>query len=452
MFEKDFVWGVAAAAYQTEGAVKEDGRTSCIWDMYCRKGGAIYNGENADIACDFYHRYKEDIKLMKEMGVKAFRMSLSPVRILPKEDGKVNRKGIDFYNSVIDELLKSGITPFVTLFHWDLPLYVYRKGGFQSRYFAEWFEGYAKVVAREFSDRVKYFMTFNEPQCILGCYKGSGQAPGLDMSDEETVPMVHYLSLAHGKAVRAMRKYGCKDIKIGYAMQGLYYHPQADTPENTQTARKMCFETDREKWWTSPSVFGDPIVLGKYPQFFVKKYGKYLPEKWQKDMSEICPPLDFFGQNYYNGQMVDVKGNICKDKPGAWVNAEHWNISPEGIRYTLQFVQERYKLPIYVTENGMCCHDWVSLDGKVHDPQRIDYIERHLIEIYKAKKSGADVRGYFCWSVMDNFEWTIGYRPRFGLIYVDFETQERIYKDSALWYKKVIETGGKNIHFCDDQV
>lgn len=452
MFEKDFVWGVAAAAYQTEGAVKEGGRTSCIWDMYCRKDGVIYNGENADIACDFYHRYKEDIKLMKEMGVKAFRMSISPVRILPKEDGKVSRKGIDFYNSVIDELLKSGITPFVTLFHWDLPMYVYRKGGYQSRYFAEWFEGYARVVAQEFSDRVKYFMTFNEPQCILGCYKGSGQAPGLEMSDEETVPMVHYLSLAHGKAVRAMREYGCKDIKIGYAMQGLYYYPQTDTPENTQMARKMCFETDREKWWTSPSVFGDPIVLGKYPRFFVKKYGKYLPEKWQDDMSEICPPLDFFGQNYYNGQMVDVKGNNCKDKPGAWINAEHWNISPEGIRYTLQFVQERYKLPIYVTENGMCCHDWVSLDGKVHDPQRIDYIERHLIEIYKAMKSGADVRGYFCWSVMDNFEWTIGYRARFGLIYVDFETQERIYKDSALWYKKVIETNGKNIHFCDDKV
>lgn len=452
MFEKDFVWGVAAAAYQTEGAVKEGGRTSCIWDMYCRKDGVIYNGENADIACDFYHRYKEDIKLMKEMGVKAFRMSISPVRILPKEDGKVSRKGIDFYNSVIDELLKSGITPFVTLFHWDLPMYVYRKGGYQSRYFAEWFEGYARVVAQEFSDRVKYFMTFNEPQCILGCYKGSGQAPGLEMSDEETVPMVHYLSLAHGKAVRAMREYGCKDIKIGYAMQGLYYYPQTDTPENTQMARKMCFETDREKWWTSPSVFGDPIVLGKYPRFFVKKYGKYLPEKWQDDMSEICPPLDFFGQNYYNGQMVDVKGNNCKDKPGAWINAEHWNISPEGIRYTLQFVQERYKLPIYVTENGMCCHDWVSLDGKVHDPQRIDYIERHLIEIYKAKKSGADVRGYFCWSVMDNFEWTIGYRARFGLIYVDFETQERIYKDSALWYKKVMETNGKNIHFCDDKV
>lgn len=357
MFEKDFVWGVAAAAYQTEGAVKEGGRTSCIWDMYCRKDGVIYNGENADIACDFYHRYKEDIKLMKEMGVKAFRMSISPVRILPKEDGKVSRKGIDFYNSVIDELLKSGITPFVTLFHWDLPMYVYRKGGYQSRYFAEWFEGYAREVAQEFSDRVKYFMTFNEPQCILGCYKGSGQAPGLEMSDEETVPMVHYLSLAHGKAVRAMREYGCKDIKIGYAMQGLYYYPQTDTPENTQMARKMCFETDREKWWTSPSVFGDPIVLGKYPRFFVKKYGKYLPEKWQDDMSEICPPLDFFGQNYYNGQMVDVKGNNCKDKPGAWINAEHWNISPEGIRYTLQFVQERYKLPIYVTENGMCCHD-----------------------------------------------------------------------------------------------
>ena len=163
-----------------------------------------------------------------------------------------------------------------------------------------------------------------------------------------------------------------------------------------------------------------------------------MPEKWQKDMSEICPPLDFFGQNYYNGQMVDVKGNICKDKPGAWVNAEHWNISPEGIRYTLQFVQERYKLPIYVTENGMCCHDWVSLDGKVHDPQRIDYIERHLIEIYKAKKSGADVRGYYCWSVMDNIEWTIDLSRR--------------RKDSFYWYKKVIETGGKNIHFCDDQV
>lgn len=447
MFNSDFVWGTSAAAYQTEGAVNEDGRTSCVWDMFCRKNGAILNGDNADIACDFYHRYKDDIQIIKSLGVKAFRLSLSPVRILPDYSGKINQKGIDFYNAVIDELLKNGITPFVTLFHWDLPMYVYRKGGYQSRYFAEWFEFYSRIIAENFSDRVKYFMTFNEPQCILGCYKGSGQAPGLNLSDEETVPMVHYLSLAHGKAVRAMRKYGCKDIQIGYAMQGLYYHPQNNTPKNIEIAREMCFESDRKKWWTSTSVFGDPILLGKYPDFFIKKFVKYLPKNWELDMGEICQPLDFFGQNYYHGQMVNENGNVIQEKRGAWVNSEHWNISPEGLRYTLYFLQERYKLPIYITENGICCHDWVSLDGKVHDPQRIDFIERHLIEIHRAIEGGVDIRGYFYWSIMDNFEWTIGYRPRFGMIYIDYETQNRICKDSAYWYREVIKTRGKNLHY-----
>lgn len=447
MFKKDFAWGVAAAAFQIEGATKEDGRTESVWDMFCKKDGAIERGENADIACDFYHRYKEDIALMKAMGVKAFRTSLSWNRILPDGTGKVNKKGIDFYNSVIDELIKNGIEPYITLFHWDLPMALYEKGGFMNREFANWFAEYAAVVAQNFSDRVKYFITFNEPQCILGCYRGSGQAPGLNMSDSETVPMAHNILLAHGKAVKALRKNATQDIKVGFANQGSFSAPASDTEENIDEAKRKTLNFDRfNRWHSSVTWYSDPMYLGKYPEPLLSKLKKYLPDGWEDDMKIICQPLDFYGQNFYNAALVDESGEYAKVKLGAEYNSLGWNVCPKGIRYAVEWLYERYKKPIYITENGMCCHDWISLDGKVHDPQRIDYMQRHLIELEKATKNGVAIRGYFAWSLMDNMEWTLGYRPRFGLIYVDYESQKRTFKDSAYWYKRVIETNGENIY------
>ena len=443
MFPEKFVWGVSTSAYQIEGAVKEDGRTESIWDMFVKKPGAIYGGDTGEVACDFYHRYKEDIALMKSLGIMACRVSVSWNRIMPEGVGKINQKGIDFYNSVFDEMLNNGIIPFVTLFHWDLPMCLYQKGGYQNREFADWFAEYARVIVENFSDRVKFFMTFNEPQCFIGAFiNGKDHAPGLMMSDAEVIPMSHNVMLAHGKAVESMRKYGAADIKIGYAPQGLFFYPERETVKNIEAARRATMDKMPEKWYSSVSWWSDPVMLGKYPEEGLKLYGQYLPEGWEKDLEQMCRPLDFYGQNFYNGVMVDSEGMVVPPKPGAAKNSAGWDITPEGIHWAVKFLQDRYHTPIYITENGMCCHDWVSLDGNVHDPSRIDYMQRHLLELEKAIDEGIDVRGYFCWSILDNFEWTLGYRERFGLVYVDYENQKRIIKDSGFWYRNVILSNG----------
>ena len=446
MFKKDFVWGVAASAYQIEGATKEGGRTESVWDMFCLKDGAIERGETGDVACDFYHRYKDDIALMKSLGIKAFRFSISWNRLLPYPDGRINEEGATFYDNVINELLKNGITPYLALFHWDLPMYIYKKGGYMNREFADDFAYYAKIVAQRYSDRVKNFITFNEPQCILGCYRGSGQAPGLNMSDAETVPMAHNILLAHGKAVKALRENSVGEIKIGFANQGSFFIPEKPTKKNIEAAKTKTLSFDFLNYWhSSVTWFSDPIYLGKYPEPLLSKLKKYLPDGWEEDLKIICQPLDFYGQNYYNAAIVDENGDYAKEKVGAWHNSLGWNICPEGIRYAVEWIYERYKKPVYITENGMCCLDWVALDGKVHDPQRVDYIQRHLIELGKATENGVDLCGYFVWSFTDNMEWQNGYRPRFGLIYVDFESQKRIPKDSAYRYKTIIESNGEKI-------
>lgn len=441
MFDKDFVWGVAAAAYQIEGAAHEGGRTESVWDMFCKKEGAIERGETGEIACDFYHKYKEDIALMKSLGVKAFRFSISWSRLLPTEDETVNEEGAAFYDGVINELLENGIEPYMTLFHWDLPMYLYEKGGYLNRGFADAFARYAEIAVKRYGDRVKHIMTFNEPQCILGCYRGSGQAPNLNMSDAETVVMAHNILLAHGRAVKAMRSVA-PDLKIGFANQGWFCVPEKSTEKNVAAAKRRTLEFSEQAWHASVTWFSDPIYLGRYPEPLLSRLKKYLPESWQEDLKEMCQPLDFYGQNYYNGTLVDENGSIVNDAQGAKYNALGWNVIPEGIRYASEWLYERYKKPIYITENGMACHDWESLDGEVHDPQRIDYMQRHLIELDKAVKNGVDLRGYFAWSLMDNMEWSIGYRPRFGIVYVDYATQKRILKDSAYWYKSVISSSG----------
>ena len=452
MFKKDFVWGSASASYQIEGAAYEDGKGMSIWDMFCKKPGTILGGHSGDDACDHYHRYKEDVGLMAEMGLKAYRFSLSWPRIIPDGTGTLSPDGIAFYNSLIDELLANGITPYITLYHWDLPLALHYQGGWLNKQSPEWFANYARVVVENFSDRVKYFMTFNEPQCFVGLGYGEGVlAPGQKMSAAETFPIAHNVLLAHGKAVQAMRKYGAADIRIGYAPCGSYPYPDPETPENIEIARKMMFANteDTVKGLFSVSWWSDPVLLGTYPDDGIAHYGKYLPEGWRDDLETIWQPLDFLGQNIYEGFAVqagtDGKPVEVKQYDGFPRTALSWPITPPVLKWAPRFLYERYKKPIYITENGMSCHDAVSLDGSVHDPNRIDYIHRYLLALKEAAEAGADIAGYFVWSLIDNFEWAKGYSERFGVVYVDYPTQRRIIKDSGHWYRSVVESNGGNL-------
>lgn len=446
MFPKRFIWGAAAAAYQIEGAWNEDGKTDSIWDVFCRKSGAIYNGHTGEVACDHYHRFREDIAIMKKIGIQAYRLSVSWPRILPDGTGVVNEKGLAFYNELVDELLANGITPYVTLFHWDMPMAIYNRGGMMNPEFPDWFTEYATVVVKALGDRVKHYMTFNEPQCFIGGHiNGTDHAPGLRMSESETVPMCHHLMLAHGRAYRAMKNCGFDGIQVGLAQQGLFFYPQTDAPEDIEAARVATMEKMPEPWYASVSWWNDPILLGRYPEDGLKKFGQYLPKNWEADMDEIHSSVDFFAQNFYNGVICSAEKGIVKAAPGAPRNAAKWDVTPLGMKWVAKFLYERYGKPILITENGMTCHDWVSTDGKVHDPNRIDFMKRYLRSLHEAMEEGVPVLGYFYWSIMDNFEWTLGYSERFGLTYVDFETQERTIKDSGYWYRGVIESNGADV-------
>ncbi len=437
--KKGFVFGASSAAYQIEGAYNEDGKGRSIWDDYVRIPGKIFNGDTGDIACDHYHRYKEDVALMKKIGIKAYRFSVAWTRILPNGTGEVNQKGIEFYNNLIDELLAAGIEPYLTLFHWDLPLALYEAGGMQNKEFPNWFANYAKIISENFSDRVTHFMTFNEVQCIMGGYKGENRAPGVKLPVEDFVFTIHNILLAHGKAVDAMRSVAKGDIKISYAPCGFIPYPATESPEDIEAARAGAFDTIYEHAWQSQiACFSDAIMFGKYPEVFIKRFGEYLPEGWQEDMAQIHRPLDFYCQNFYQSSKISAKDGFLPKEQAFKMNAEGWAVTPEAIRWVVKFLYERYKLPIYITENGIPGHEWVSDDGGVHDPYRIDFIKWHLDALQEAIDEGVDVRGYFYWSIMDNFEWAEGYKARFGLIYIDYKTQGRIIKDSGLWYGKMI--------------
>ena len=452
MFKKDFVWGAATASYQIEGAVFEDGRSPCVWDEFCKKPGAVFEGHTGEIACDHYHRYKEDVAIMKALGLKAYRFSLSWPRIIPGGTGEVNPKGIAFYSDLIDELIDNGIVPYATLYHWDMPMALYNRGGWMNPESSSWFAEYSRVIAENFSDRVKHFITINEPQCFIGIGFTEGRhAPGLRMPLSSTVPMSHNVLLAHGKSVLALREYGAGDIQIGYAPVFSFPYPETETPENIEAARTVAFETpsDPERWYWSAAWWSDPAILGEYPKDGLELYGRYLPESWERGLETIRQPLDFYGQNIYNGYAVkageDGKPVIVKQYEGFPKTACQWPITPETLKWGAKFLYERYKLPIYITENGLSCHDVISLDGKVHDPNRIDFLNRYLLCLREAASEGVDIAGYFQWSLLDNFEWAEGYNERFGMVFVDYPTQRRIIKDSGLWYKSVIESNGDNL-------
>lgn len=453
-FCKDFVWGAATASYQVEGAAYKDGKGLNIWDVFCMDPGKVYENHNGDVACNHYELYKEDVKMMKDMGLKAYRFSVSWPRIMPEGRGRVNPKGIEFYNHLIDELVANGIEPYITLFHWDYPYELYIRGGWMNPDSVDWFAEYARVVVENFSDRVKNFITFNEPQCFIGLGHVSAEhAPALKNPLKDTFLMAHHVLMAHGKAVQAMRAAAKQPIYIGYAPTGTMCYPKTNSKEDIEAARKTLFACPENpaQWSWNVSWWSDPVLFGKYPEDGLKLYEKWLPDIKPEDLKLMCQPLDFYGQNIYNGICMragaDGTPEYVDRYAGFPKTGIQWPVTPESLYWGPKFLYERYGLPIYITENGMSCHDVVSVDGKVHDPNRIDFLGKYLYELRKSAEDGTDIRGYFQWSLMDNFEWAKGYSERFGLVYVDYVTQQRILKDSAYWYKNTIQTNGSKLPF-----
>lgn len=443
-FPENFVWGTATSSIQIEGVAPESGKGKNIWDAFSHIQGKTKDGYTPDIACDHFHRYKEDVQIMKQMGIRAYRFSIDWSRVIPDGVGKVNEKGLQFYSDLIDELLENNIEPYVTLYHWELPVTLHHKGGWLNDEIVEWFGNYAALIARTFGERVKHFFTINEPQCFIGLgYLQGVHAPGYKCSVADTLRMSHNVLKAHGRAVQRIREYA-PDAQVGFAPTCGIPYPASDKAEDVEAARQVMFSVPEiDNWTWNVSWWSDPVLLGHYPEEALRKFHKELPDITKEDLKLISEPIDIYGQNIYNGWMVkmgeDGKPVTVPRYQGFPTTATGWPITPECLYWGPKFLYERYQKPIYITENGISCNDAVSLDGKVHDAGRIDFEERYLAQLNRAIQDGADIRGYFYWSLMDNFEWSEGYSQRFGLVYVDYRTGERIPKDSARWYQKVIE-------------
>ena len=435
-FSKDFLWGAATAAHQIEGAYLEDGKSLNIWDALI--DGRVYEGDDGKVACDHYHRLCEDVAIMKELGLKSYRFSISWARIFPDGSGKVNEAGLDFYRRLALELTRAGIIPMVTLYHWDLPMWLHEMGGWENPEIIDKFVEYASVMTEALSDKVEYWLTFNEPQNFIGAGYGTGaHAPFLRLPDERVGVVARNVMVAHGRAVKEMRRVAKRPLKIGAAPVCDVITPRDEGPEEIERAREATFNSNVPyymSWWC------DPVMLGKRAQ-----NSHYLSDE---DLAEICQPLDFFAFNIYLAFGYGAPCSTSKNErayTGIPRTTMDWVITPECLYWSVRFLHERYKLPILITENGMANTDFPMLDGKVHDPQRIDFIHRYLLYLKRAVDEGYPVIGYQYWSLLDNFEWTLGYSRRFGLIYVDYQTGERIPKDSAYYYSEVIRTNGENL-------
>lgn len=426
----DFLWGCATASYQVEGAYNEGGRTPSIWDTFSHTPGKTANGETGDVACDHYHRYKEDIAIMKKLGINSYRFSISWSRLFPDGKNVPNPEGFAFYDRLIDELIENNIIPVITLFHWDLPQALQDMGGFEWDGISDVFAGYAAACVKHFTPKVTMYCPINEPQCIVNLgYVVGAHAPGKHLPQENTGHIMRNLLLCFGKAVRSMRENACCDITIGTATTGTLAYPATETKEDIDMARKLSFPVSGEGLGFSHNWFLDPVILGTNDI----SYMKLSPE----DMSLIKSDIDFVGINIYNGMEADKNGYV-KRYTGFPRTGLGWPVTPEVMNYGLRFLYERYSLPIYITENGVACNDRIYKDGKVHDADRIDFLETYIDNMKLAISAGCDIRGYFHWSLLDNFEWHTGYDPRFGLIYVDYRTGTRIPKDSAIWYHDLI--------------
>ncbi|MCL7453020.1 MAG: GH1 family beta-glucosidase [Anaerolineae bacterium] len=449
-FPQGFAWGAATASYQIEGAASEDGKGLSIWDVFSHEQGKIDGGDTGDVASDHYHRWREDVALMAGIGLKAYRFSISWPRLLPEGRGAVERRGLGFYDRLVDGLLAAGIEPWVTLYHWDLPHALHLQGGWLNPAISDWFAEYTAVVVDALSDRVSHWMALNEPHVFVDHgYLSGGHAPGLRLDLAAGLQAGHNSLLAHGKAVQTIRARAKKPPTIGVAQVGAVRAPASEAPEDVAAAREAMFAINPSTHFNH-AWFGDPMVLGEYPEDLLQHFRRDWPSIRPGDMETICQPLDFYGLNVYFAEAAVGAGHRVEpgtgpqgrgDRPGYTMMG--WPVWPESIYWGLRFLWERYELPLVITENGLANTDWPHLDGRVHDPQRIDYLARYLLQVKRALDEGVDVRGYFVWSLLDNFEWARGFRPRFGLVYVDYEDQQRRLKDSAHWYRQVIETNGR---------
>jgi beta-galactosidase len=450
-FPKDFVWGTATSSYQIEGAATIDGKGPSIWDAFCSIPGKIHNNENGAIACDHYHKYKEDIQLMKDMGVKAYRFSIAWARVMPTGKGKVNEEGINFYNKLIDELLNAGITPWVTLYHWDLPLALQLEDdGWLGDSISDHFEKYADLCFDRFGDRVKNWITLNEPWVVAILGYGQGIfAPGR-ISKSEPYLAAHNLILAHAKAVNIYRKkFSNQSGKIGITNNCDWREPLTDSEADKQAAQRAL---EFFLAW-----FADPVYKGDYPEVMKERLGDRLPKFSDAEKVMIKGTSDFFGLNHYTtmyaAQASEEKkegnvygnGGISEDQDVDLSLDDNWNLTlmqwavvPWGCKKLLKWIDERYDHPeIYITENG-CAYPDEKINGEVNDQERLDFYKGYLEASQEAISEGVNLKGYFAWSFMDNFEWASGYDKRFGLHYVDFETLERTPKKSAIWFRDVM--------------
>lgn len=439
-FPEDFVWGAATASYQIEGAWNEDGKGESIWDRFSHTPGKIENGDTGDIACDHYHRWQEDVRLMKALNLKAYRFSISWTRILPKGYGQVNQPGLDFYNRLVDHLLEAGIEPFITLYHWDLPQHLQDNGGWSARMIVDIFTEYADVVSRALGDRVKNWITLNEPQvsAFVG-YADGRHAPG-HISLQEAIDASHHLLLSHGRAVPILRA-NSSGAQVGITLN--LYPMVAASPSPADRQAAYVSDGCVNRW------FLDPLASRGYPADAVQAYGYHMKCVQEGDLEQIATPIDFLGVNYYSRWIV--RSNQIPEAENAprtvfreeEITEMDWEVYPEGLYQMLGRLYFSYDFPAYyITENGAAYHDEVGPDGQVDDPRRLSFLKRHLQQVHRAILCGIPVKGYFAWSLLDNFEWAYGYSKRFGLVYVDYTTQQRIPKSSAKWYAEVIRKGG----------
>lgn len=437
----DFLWGAATSSYQIEGAAREDGRGTSIWDYFSALPGKTYRGETGEVAVDHYHRMQDDVALMAQMGLKSYRFSIAWSRILPAGTGAINTAGLDFYNRLVDTLLAHHITPLATLYHWDLPLALHERGGWTNRDTAYAFADYAELMARWLGDRVDYWLTHNEPWCTAFLGYGVGtHAPGIQ-NVQAAVDVAHHVMLSHGLALPRMRAHTKPTAKLGIAINLYPVYPTDDRSETRHAARMM--NAFKNGW------FLDPIFKGQYPEHLFVDFQVNPPPIREGDMALISSPIDFLGINYYSRTLVPANEGArsimdlqeVTTIPGSLYTDMHWEIYPRGLEDILQWVHKEYAPPsIMVTENGAAFDDeWNGADY-VHDPQRLVYLREHIDAVGRAHRAGVPMSGYFAWSLLDNYEWAEGYSKRFGLVYVDYATQKRIVKDSGRWYTQFIKS------------
>jgi beta-glucosidase len=428
----DFIWGAATASYQIEGAAREDGRGESVWDRFSATPGKVRGGDTGEIACDFYHRYRDDVQLMRKLGLDAFRFSVAWPRVFPEGRGKLNTAGLDFYDRLVDTLLENEIEPFATLFHWDTPQALEDAGGWPARATAEAFVDYAEAVVGRLGDRVRFWTTHNEPWVVAWIGHSWGEhAPGRT-SEADAVAAAHHLLLSHGWAVEAVRR-AAPGVQVGITLNLQEAYAHSESPEDEAASWQVDGEANR---W-----FLDPIFRGAYPADLLERNELVAPHVRDGDLEAIAAPIDFLGVNNYFRFVVGAgtDGPRFVANPEAQHTEMGWEVYPDGLHRLLVRVADDYAPPaMYVTENGAAFGDVRVHDGQVHDPERTSYLETYIDAMSRAVADGAPVKGYFVWSLLDNFEWAHGYSKRFGLVYVDYPTLERVPKDSFHWYRGLI--------------